>query len=431
MVNANSYRDLKERGFIYQVTDETAVEKLLNTEKVHFYAGFDPTANSLHVGHLLPVMVMSRLQRSGHVPIVLVGGATALVGDPSGKQEARPILSKEMVAENAAAIKAQLARFISIDEGRAVFVNNADWFLDLKYIDFLRDVGTHFSVNRMLSMDSVKMRMETGISFLEFNYMLLQSYDFHVLFQKYGCKLQAGGQDQWGNIVSGVELVRKMDQTEVFGITFPLLLNSQGQKFGKTAAGAVWLDKARTSVFDYYQFWRNTDDAEVEKLLFFFTSLPVDEIRALGALKAPEINRAKEILAFEATLLAHGEADAVKAYIAAGSKFGFADPDGKIKTSSAITGVKADASAGLADLPTWKLPVSEIPEEGIWIVKFLADAGLASSNGEARRLIQGGGAYLNDSRLSDLDFKVKKSDFVDNSLILKAGKKNIRRVVLS
>lgn len=431
MINANSFRDLKERGFIYQVTDETAVEKLLGSEKVHFYAGFDPTGNSLHVGHLLPVMVMRRLQQCGHVPIVLVGGATALVGDPSGKQEARPILSKETAAENAAALKAQLSRFISIEEGRAVFVNNADWFIDLKYIDFLRDVGTHFSVNRMLSMDSVKMRMETGISFLEFNYMLLQSYDFHVLFQKYGCKLQAGGQDQWGNIVSGVELVRKMDQSEVFGMTFPLLLNSNGQKFGKTVAGSVWLDKTRTSVFDYYQFWRNTEDSEVEKLLFFFTTLPTDEIRSLAALKAPEINRAKEILAFEATLLAHGAEEASKAYIAAGSKFGFADPDGKIKTSSSIASVKADASAGLADLPTWKIAASEIPEEGLWIVKFLADCGLASSNGEARRLLQGGGAYLNDSRLSDLDLKVKKSDFIDGSLILKAGKKNIRRVVLS
>lgn len=272
-MSACPFEDLKSRGFIYQNTGEDAIKEMLSKEKVCYYVGFDPTGDSLHVGHLLPVMAMRRLQKAGHKPIVLVGGATGLVGDPSGKQEARPILTKEKVAANAASIKAQLAKFISIDN--AIFADNAEWFSNMLYLDFLREIGSKFSVNKMLTAESVKMRLETGLSFLEFNYMILQAYDFYVLNQKYNCKLQLGGQDQWGNITCGTELVRRLAQQEAHGITMPLLMNSTGQKFGKSVAGAVWLDKNRTSVFDYYQFWRNTDDGDVKKLLLYFTSLSV------------------------------------------------------------------------------------------------------------------------------------------------------------
>jgi len=420
------YNDLKERGFVYQETDAVALEKLLNDGKVTFYIGFDPTGSSLHVGHLLPIMAMRRLQLAGHRPLVLVGGATGLVGDPSGKSEARPILTKEIVAANVAALKGQLARFVDVE--KAVFVNNADWFQDMLYIDFLRDIGSKFSVNRMLSAESVKQRMETGISFLEFNYMILQAYDFAVLNSKYGCQVQFGGQDQWGNIVCGVELTRRLNQQEVFGMTFPLLLNSQGAKFGKSAGGAVWLDPQRTSVFEYYQFWRNTDDADVGRLLGFFTALPMDEVNRLAALEAPAINRAKEILAFEATLLAHGFDEAAKAYLAAGSKFGFADAEGKIATSSRIMEVKA--ADALNDLPTYQIPGAEMAEGKIWIVKLLQQAGLCASSGDARRLIQGGGAYIGEKRIDDMNYQVTAADFQDGAMLLKAGKKKVKRITL-
>ena len=425
------YNELKERGFVYQETDAENISKTLDSERVAFYVGFDPTGNSLHVGHLLPIMAMRLLQKAGHIPIVLVGGATAQIGDPSGKQSARPILTKDEIAANAECIRKQLAHYISVTEGNAHFVNNIEWFKDMLYIDFLRDIGSKFSVNRMLAQDSVKMRLETGLSFLEFNYSILQAYDFYILNRDYNCKMQFGGQDQWGNIVAGTELVRKMSQNEVFAMTFPLLTDSQGNKFGKTAGGAnVWLDTARTSVFDYYQFWRNCEDSDVQKLLSFFTTLPVEEIKTLAKLEAPAINRAKEILAFEATRLAHGEAEAVKAYVAAGSKFGFADPEGKIITSSTIITVKPDSQAGFDDLPTYELPKAEVEGEGVWIVKLLTDAGLSKSNGESRRLIQGGGAYLNDQRITDFEMKVKSEAFASGPIILKAGKKNIKKIVL-
>jgi tyrosyl-tRNA synthetase len=425
------YNELKERGFVYQETDAENISKTLDRERVAFYVGFDPTGNSLHVGHLLPIMAMRLLQKAGHIPIVLVGGATAQIGDPSGKQSARPILTKDEIAANAECIRKQLAHYISVTEGNAHFVNNIEWFKDMLYIDFLRDIGSKFSVNRMLAQDSVKMRLETGLSFLEFNYSILQAYDFYILNRDYNCKMQFGGQDQWGNIVAGTELVRKMSQNEVFAMTFPLLTDSQGNKFGKTAGGAnVWLDTARTSVFDYYQFWRNCEDSDVQKLLSFFTTLPVEEIKTLAKLEAPAINRAKEILAFEATRLAHGEAEAVKAYVAAGSKFGFADPEGKIITSSTITTVKPDSQAGFDDLPAYELPKAEVEGEGVWIVKLLTDAGLSKSNGESRRLIQGGGAYLNDQRITDFEMKVKSEAFASGPIILKAGKKNIKKIVL-
>jgi tyrosyl-tRNA synthetase len=421
------FNELKERGFIYQTTNEEAIQKALSSETLHFYAGFDPTGDSLHVGHLLPIMGMRHLQKAGHTPIVLVGGATALVGDPSGKQEARPILTEDEVAKNVEALKKQLSRFISVED--AVFVNNADWFKDLGYLDFLREVGYRFSINQMLAKESVKQRLETGISFLEFNYSILQAYDFYILNKRYDCRLECGGQDQWGNIISGVDLVRKMNQKEVFGMTFPLLLDSTGKKFGKTAGGAVWLNPERTSIFDYYQFWRNSADADVKKLLSFFTTLPMDEVERLSALEAPAINRAKEILAFEATALCYDKAEAEKAFITAGSKFGFADPELKIETSSDIASVKIDLNKGNDDLPKYEVSESDL-EGGLWIIKLFVEAGLCGSNGDIRRLIKGGGAYMNDERLSDPNLELDKSHFENGPIILKAGKKKIKQIVL-
>jgi tyrosyl-tRNA synthetase len=374
-------------------------------------------------------MAIRHVQAAGNIPIVLIGGATALVGDPSGKQEARPIMSKEKVADNAAAIKSQLAHFIDTSAGNAIFVNNADWFASMLYIDFLREVGHRFSVNKMLTAESVKLRLETGLSFLEFNYMLLQAYDFYVLNKEHNCTFQLGGQDQWGNIVAGIDLVRRMSSKEAYGITMPLLTNERGEKFGKSVAGAVWLDEKKTSVFDYYQFWRNSTDGEVEKLLNYFTVLPIDEIKRLGRLQAPEINRSKEILAFEATKLAHGHDAASRAYLAACAKFGFSDPNGKIETTSSVKAVISDAGS-IADLPTYKITAANFAAGGIWIVKLMTDSGLCISSSDARRLIKGGGAYVNDTRISDEKATIGKADFTDGSLLLKAGKKNVRRIVI-
>ena len=422
-MSTNLLEDLKARGFVYQSTDEKALAKALSEGPITYYVGFDPTGDSLHVGHLLPVMAMRWLQKAGHRPIALVGGATGLVGDPSGKQEARPILTKEKVAQNCAAIGEQLKRFLPYDN--VVMANNLDWLGEMKYLDFLRDIGSKFSVNKMLTAESVKLRMETGITFMEFSYMLLQSYDYYILNRDYGCTLELGGQDQWGNIAAGIDLVRRLSQKEVHGFTMPLLLNSQGKKFGKSVGGAVWLDKNKTSVFDYYQFWRNVDDADVRKLMGYFTALPLDEIQTLCD---ASINRAKEVLAFEATSLAHGHDEAAKAYLAACTKFGFADKNGSIPTSSRIREIKPDSSAALDDLPTYRLT---LPAEGIWIVKLLADSGLCKSNGDARRLIQGGGAYLGDKRVESADCTVTAADFKDGAVILKAGKKNLKRIVLA
>ncbi len=421
------FKDLKDRGFFYQHTDEENTEKNLDNEKVTFYIGFDPTANSLHVGHLLPIMAARRLQQAGHNPIMLVGGATALIGDPSGKQEARPIMSRELVAENAESLRLQIGRFIDLEDSNAKFANNADWLSSITYLDMLRDIGTHFSVNRMLAMDSVKSRLEAGLSFLEFNYSILQAYDFLTLNRKHGCTLQVGGQDQWGNIVSGVELTRRVAGNQVFGATFPLLMDSSGQKFGKSAGGAVWLDPDKTSIFEYYQFWRNANDADVKNLLCLFTSIPLEEINELCKLEAPAINRAKEILAFEATKLAHGKEEATKAFLAAGTKFGFSDPERKINTSSEI--ITITTSDGSDNLPTYEIKKSDL-NDGIWIVELLSQAGLCSSNGEARRLIKGGGAYFNNVRISDMNFNVNDNDLANGEGILKAGKKKIRRLII-
>ncbi|MBN1863458.1 MAG: tyrosine--tRNA ligase [Victivallales bacterium] len=424
------YDDFKNRGLVYQSTDEVRLSMMLSGGGgVSFYAGFDPTGNSLHVGHLLPVMAMRRLQCAGHCPIVLVGGATALVGDPSGKQDARPILSREEVAANAAALKSQLAKFISVESGKAVFVDNAEWFSSMGLLDFLRETASRFSVSRMLAAESVKQRLDTGLSYLEFSYMLLQAYDYYHLNKHHGCVLQIGGQDQWGNIVAGVELVRKLSGSEVAALTFPLLTDSSGAKFGKTAAGAVWLDPSRTSVFDYYQFWRNCDDSETGRLLRLFTDLPLDEIASIEGLEPPRINRAKEILAYEATALAHGHAEATKVYLAAGSKFGFADSKGEIETSSAVAKVDIGKESP-EDLPGHDVCREELQPEGKWIVQILSDSGLTSSNSEARRLILGGGVSLDGKRISDVNRKIKTNDFNNGYAILKAGKKHLRRLHL-
>ena len=425
----NCFEELKSRGFCYQATDEAKISKMLNEEKVTFYVGFDPTGSSLHVGHLLPVMAMRILQKAGHTPIVLVGGATARIGDPSGKSTARPMLSIEEIDANAASLRDQLSRFIDGSEGKAHFVNNAEWLCQLGYIDLLREVGSIFSVNRMLSQESVKMRLETGLSFLEFNYSILQAYDFMTLRRKFGCTLEMGGQDQWGNMVAGTELIRRKDGAEVHCMTIPLLLDPNGQKFGKSTGNKnVWLDKERTSVFDYYQFWRNCDDSMVEQLLKYFTPLPVDEIAALCGENA-NINRAKEILAAEATALCHGEEAAKEAFVTAGTRFGFADPDNKIPTTSFIG--KVTASAVSADLPEAEIPAAEIDaEKGIMVARLLVLAGLCKSNSDGRRLIQGGAVALNDEKITDPSAAVT-ADVVAAAPVLRAGKKNMRRLKLA
>ncbi len=421
----NALDILHERGFLYQTTDPTVLRNLLEKEKVTFYVGFDPTGNSLHVGHLLPVMAMRLLQQCGHRAIALVGGGTAMVGDPSGKTEARPILTAQEVEENAVGIRNQLSRFLDFSDDRALLLNNADWLTDLNYIEFLRDIGRHFSINRMLAAESVKIRLEAGLSFLEFNYMLLQAYDFYVLRRDQNCKLQLGGQDQWGNIVAGVDLTRRVMGEEVHAATFPLLLKSDGEKFGKTAEGAVWLDPNRTSPYEYFQFWRNVDDADVGRLLAFFTPLPMEEVKRLGQLPAPGINRAKEILAFEATALAHGFDEAQKAFIAAGREFGFADANARIATSSSIAEIKPEKVE--ASIPIHPVPHEEL-QQGIWIVKLFVDAGLAQSNSDTRRLIRGGGCYINGERITDEKREVTSEDLLNSEILLQAGKKKRIRI---
>ena len=425
----NIYQELKARGFCYQQTDEEAIEKLLTTEQVKFYVGFDPTSNSLHVGHLLPVMAMRLMQKAGHIPIVLVGGATAQIGDPSGRISARPMMTLETIEENVRCLRNQLKRFIDDGDGKAHFVNNADWLCKIGYIEMLREVGSIFSVNRMLAQESVKSRLENGLSFLEFNYSILQGYDFYILNRDFGCKLEMGGQDQWGNMMAGTELVRRKSGNEVQCMTIPLLMNSNGQKFGKTSGGTnVWLDVNRTSVFDYYQFWRNSDDAQVEKLMLYFSPLPIDEIKRICD-PAGNINRAKEILAYEATCLAHGEAAAREAFVTAGTRFGFADPEKKVATTSSILTV--DTANVQAELPTAEIDGAVFDDPaGVTVAKLLVLAGLCKSNSDGRRLIQGGAVSIDDEKVADPVAAVTRDSFKAGSLTLRAGKKNFRRVIL-
>ncbi|MFH1942744.1 MAG: tyrosine--tRNA ligase [bacterium] len=422
MMKENVFQILKERGFIYQTTDDAAIEKLLGKKKVTCYIGFDATSDSLHVGNLVPVMGLVHMQRCGHRPIALLGGGTTMVGDPSGKTEMRQLLTPKEITAYGERFRPQFERYLSFKNDGGLMLNNAEWLLPLNYIEFLRDVGRHFSVNRMLTAESVKQRLEMGLSFLEFNYMLLQAYDFYVQARNYDCEIQMGGQDQWGNIVAGVDLTRRMLGKQVYGMTFPLITTSSGEKFGKSAGNAVWLDKKKTSVFDFYQYWRNVDDRDVERYLGLFTLLPMEEVKRLPN---ESINRAKEILAFEITRMNHGKEEAVGAYTASVKQFGPSDPEGKVATSSEIADVHLDVDSSI---PIFTLPKGNIAD-GIWIVKLFVDAGFCKSNGEARRLIQQGGAYVNDAVVEDENLELTSKALVDGELMLRAGKKRIKRVV--
>jgi tyrosyl-tRNA synthetase len=417
------YDEFRRRGFLYQCTDEEELPKLLDRQSVTFYIGFDPTADSLHVGSLVPIMAMVHMQRAGHRPIAVTGGGTALVGDPSGKTEMRQMLTREEIRENAASISKQLAWFLDLDGEKGLAVDNVEWLDGLGYIDFLRDIGRHFSVNRMLAMESYKQRLETGLSFLEFNYMCLQAYDFVVLCKEHDCILQMGGQDQWGNIVAGLDLVRRKTGRQAYGLTFPLLTDSSGAKLGKTVAGAIWLAEEGTSHFDFYQYWRNVDDADVGRFLKLFTFLPVEECERLGELEAPAINRAKEILAYELLRIVRGDKPATDTYLAVAQQFGSADPDSRIETTSTISAL---AIAEVDNTPTLELSAAEA-EGGLRLMELLVRGGLCPSNGEARRLIKQGGARVNDEQITDIG-AIIAGELLVQKPIVKAGKKRLVRV---
>ena len=399
---------LEERGFLQQCSNREALDSLLSNETVTFYCGFDPTGPSLHAGHLIPLFAMAHLYRAGHRPIALVGGGTALIGDPSGKTEMRKIQSKEDIEANALSIRAQIQKFIDFSGDRSLLVNNADWLTKLNYIDFLRDIGRHFSVNRMLSFETYKMRLETGLSFIEFNYQLLQSYDFLVLYQQYGCKMQIGGDDQWGNIVAGADLTRRVEGEEVIGLTFPLVTRSDGKKMGKTEKGALFLDPEVTSPYEFFQYWRNVADADVGKFLKLYTFLPIEEIRTLEALEGSDVNRAKETLAFELTKIVHGEDEATAAKEAAKAAF-------------------SDSGNDKSAIPSLALPAAEI-EAGIPVLELFSRTDLCASKSEARRLVQQGGASINDRKIDSIDTNVDASWISEGELLLRAGKKRYFRV---
>ena len=403
------YDVFMERGFIEQVTDEEKLRDLLRG-RTTCYIGFDPTASSLHVGSLVPIMSLAHMQKHGHQPIALVGGGTGLVGDPSGKTEMRQILSLEEIEQNAEAQKKQFARFLDFSKEKALLLNNAAWLTKLNYIDFLRDVGVHFSVNRMLASESVRIRLETGLSFIEFNYQLLQAYDFWHLFKHHACTVQMGGSDQWGNIVAGIDLIRRLEGKEAYGMTFPLIMTADGRKMGKTEKGAVWLDSERTSPYDYYQFWINTDDRDVSRFLALFTFLPMEEIREYGRLEGAELREAKEVLAFETTRILHGKEEAEKARNAARALFSGDEGEGSIPTTSMEKNVF---------------------DQGIPAFKLFEITGLCSSGSEARRLIDQGGAYLNKGRLDKFDLVIRIEDFNQKGeLLLRSGKKKFHRIRL-
>ena len=402
-MSENIYDVLLERGFIEQATHENEIKELLEKEKVTFYIGFDATADSLTAGHFLTVMAMMHMQRAGHRPIALLGGGTTMIGDPTGKSDMRSIMTRETIEHNAACFQKQLSKFIDFNNGNAIIANNADWLLDLNYVEFLREIGVHFSVNKMLTAECYKQRMERGLTFFEFNYMLMQSYDFWVLYKKYGCQLQLGGNDQWSNILGGVDLIRRKEQAPAFGLTFKLLTTSEGLKMGKTMKGAVWLDPAKTTPYEFYQYWRNIEDVKVEECLGLLTFLPMDEVRRLGALEGSKINEAKEVLAYEITKIVHGEEEAKKAQEAARSLF--------------AGGVTSE------HMPTTTYPVAQF-EEGIDLITLMMDAKLATSRSDARRNIEQGGVSVNDIKVTDFAAKFTTSDFnSDGALLVKKGKK--------
>ena len=402
------YDVLKERGFIAQCTYEDDLKKKLENEKVTFYVGFDPTADSLHIGHYIPIMAMAHMQKFGHRPIALVGGGTAMIGDPSGKTDMRRMMTRQTVADNAAAIKKQLARFISFEDDKAIMVDNGDWLLGLNYVEFIRDIGAHFSVNRMLTAECYKQRLERGLTFLEFNYMLMQSYDFLMLNQKYGCTVEMGGDDQWSNMLSGADLIRRKEQKDAFAMTFKLLLTHDGKKMGKTVAGALWLDPKKTSPYDFYQYWRNVDDEDVEKCLALLTFLPMDEVRALGALEGSEKNKAKRVLAYEVTKLVHGEEEAERAQQAAEALFG--------------------AGGATANVPTTHISEAQLDEDAR-VTTWAVNCGLCKSRGEARKTVEGGGLYIGDEKVQDVNQTLTWAQLQNDGILLRRGKKNYHRLV--
>ena len=423
----NVYDILEERGFIEQSTEAEACRQLLEKPST-CYIGFDPTASSLHVGSLLPIMSLAHMQRCGHRPIALVGGGTALVGDPSGKTEMRQMLSREEINANGEKLKVQLSRFIDFEAGRAMLVNNADWLAPLNYIEFLRDIGRHFSVNRMLSAESYKMRLETGLSFIEFNYMLLQAYDFLLLSDDYDCHLQMGGSDQWGNIVAGVDLVRRMRQRTVYGITFPLITTASGEKMGKTAQGAVWLDGELTSPYEYYQYWINTEDQDVARFLAYFTFLPMEEIGAVEGLQGADLNLVKTVLAYEVTKITHGEDAARAAQVESEEIFGArAIPDDLLPSSGLRRQPESAAEGAAAGMPTTIIASSRL-SQGIPAFELFAEVGLCSSRGQARRLINQGGGYINGQRVQKFDDRATLEHLENREILLRAGKKKYHRI---
>lgn len=420
---------LRDRGFIEQTTHDQELYDYLQTDSVSCYIGFDPTAASLHVGSLVPIMALAQMQRHGHRPIALVGGGTAMVGDPSGKTEMRQMLTVEQIEANAEGIKRQLAKVLDFADDKAVLVNNADWLSQLAYIPFLRDIGRHFSVNRMIKAESCRTRMESedGLSFIEFNYMLLQSYDFYELWRNRQCRMQMGGSDQWGNIVAGIELIRRMGGPAAFGVTFPLITTSSGAKMGKTAAGAVWLDGQLTSPYDYYQFWINTDDPDVVRFLKLFTFLPLDEIAAVGALEGADLNSAKAVLAYEATAIVHGRQEAESAHDAATRMFGVRQLPGHILPTSSLHERRVSAEEDA--VPCTRMELDRF-QEGIPAFKLFVQVGLTKSGGEARRLIKQGGGYINGHRLDSAEQEITSNDFNEMEIILRAGKKRFHKIVL-
>ena len=403
------YEELVARGLIAQVTDEKEIRELVNSGKAVFYIGFDPTADSLHVGHFMALCLMKRLQMAGNKPIALIGGGTAMVGDQSGRTDMRQMMTPETIQHNVDCFKKQMSRFIDFSDDKALMVNNADWLMDLNYVDVLRDVGAHFSVNRMLTAECYKQRMEKGLSFLEFNYMIMQSYDFYALYKKYGCNMQFGGDDQWSNMLGGTELIRRKLGKDAYAMTINLLLNSEGKKMGKTQSGAVWLSAEKTSPYDFYQYWRNVDDSDVIKCLKMLTFLSLEEIAELEKLEGAEINKAKEVLAFELTKLVHGEEEATKAQNTARSVFAGGGKD--------------------ANMPSTDLTKEELGE-GIQILDLLVKCGLISSKGEGRRLITQNGISVNDAKVTDIFLEIKEDDFTDNELVIKKGKKIHHKVNL-
>ncbi|MEE0284318.1 MAG: tyrosine--tRNA ligase [Lachnospiraceae bacterium] len=401
------YDELVARGLIAQVTDEKEIRDLVNNGKATFYIGFDPTADSLHVGHFMALCLMKRLQQAGNKPIALIGGGTAMIGDPSGRTDMRQMMTKETIQHNCDCFKKQMSRFIDFSEDKALMVNNADWLLDLNYVDVLREVGAHFSVNRMLTAECYKQRMERGLSFLEFNYMIMQSYDFYALYQKYGCNMQFGGDDQWSNMLGGTELIRRKLGKDAYAMTITLLLNSEGKKMGKTQSGAVWLDPNKTSPFDFYQYWRNVADADVLKCLRMLTFLPLEQIDEMDKWEGSQLNRAKEILAYELTALVHGEEEAKKAQ----------------------EGARALFSSGSAEhMPTAELAAEDFTDGAIDIVSLLHRSGLAASRSEGRRAVEQGGVAVDGEKITDPKAVIAQEKFDGEGVVVKKGKKNFRKV---